>query len=66
MFSFYAYFMFSYSFQLESIYDSLQGSVRSFFLVKEIGGTTVVGSVEQYDEFFAGVASENVIHTSPF
>lgn len=46
---------------LESIYDSLLKSTRSFFLVKEIGGITEVGSIEQYEEFFAGVTPENRI-----
>jgi hypothetical protein len=50
--------------QLEYIYDSLLKSTRSFFLVKEIGGITEVGSIEQYEEFFAGVAPENVIRAS--
>lgn len=44
---------------LEYIYDSLLKSTRSFFLVKEIGGITEVGLIEQYEEFFTGVASEN-------
>ncbi|KAG2347636.1 E1-like protein-activating [Suillus weaverae] len=44
---------------LESIYDSLLKSTRSFFLVKEIDGITEVGSIEQYEEFFAGVTPEN-------
>jgi ubiquitin-like modifier-activating enzyme ATG7 len=44
---------------LESIYDSLLQSTRSFFLVKEISGITEVGSIEQYEEFFAGVTPEN-------
>ncbi|KAG1794210.1 uncharacterized protein HD556DRAFT_1371621 [Suillus plorans] len=44
---------------LESIYDSLLKTTQSFFLVKEIGGITEVGSIEQYEEFFAGVAPEN-------
>ncbi|OAX41208.1 E1-like protein-activating [Rhizopogon vinicolor AM-OR11-026] len=46
---------------LESIYDSLHKSIQSFFLVKEVGDIVVVGSVEQYDAFFAGVAPENRI-----
>jgi hypothetical protein len=50
--------------QLEYIYDSLLKSTRPFFLVKEIGGITEVGSIEQYEEFFAGVAPENVIRAS--
>jgi hypothetical protein len=50
--------------QLEYIYDSLLKSTRSFFLVKEIGGITEVGSIDQYEEFFTGVAPENVICAS--
>ncbi|KAG2131711.1 uncharacterized protein EDB93DRAFT_1331799 [Suillus bovinus] len=46
---------------LESIYNSLLKSTQSFFLVKEIGGITEVGSIEQYEEFFAGVALANRI-----
>jgi len=53
-------------FKLESIYDSLHNSIQSFFLVKEIGGITVVGSIEHYDDFFAGIAPENVIRTFRF
>lgn len=52
--------------KLESIYDSLHKSVQPFFLVKEINGKAVVGSIEQYDEFFTGVASEKVISAFPF
>jgi len=46
---------------LETIYDSLHNSTQPFFLVKEVGGIAVVGLIEQFDEFFSGVAPENVI-----
>ncbi|KAG2153424.1 hypothetical protein DEU56DRAFT_868769 [Suillus clintonianus] len=44
---------------MESIYDSLLNSTRSFFLVREVGGVTMVGLIEEYEEFFSGVAPEN-------
>lgn len=44
---------------LEPIYDSLFKSTRPFFLVKEIDGITEVGAIEQYEEFFAGIAPGN-------
>ncbi|KAH7920336.1 E1-like protein-activating [Leucogyrophana mollusca] len=47
--------------QLASIHQSLHANTVPFFLVKVVGNTSEMGSVEKLDEFFANVPPESRI-----